>query len=125
VIEGCGERTETVLRRMREPWMARCPAGLLGANPLLAAVPKIEPNRSIPGVGALTQLAGGLSTLVVVGAAIGFMLGLGLMAIAGSAQNVHLRERAKSGTGWALAVAVLAAGANRLLDWAWGIGTGL
>ena len=88
-------------------------------------MPKIEPNRSVPGVTKLTELAGGLSTLVVVGAAIGFLLGLGLMAVAGSAQNVHLRERAKSGTGWALTVAVLAAGANRLLDWAWGIGTGL
>jgi hypothetical protein len=91
----------------------------------VADVPKIEPNRSVPGVTKLTELAGGLSTLVVVGAAVGFLLGLGLMALAGSAQNVHLRERAKSGTGWALMVAVLAAGANRLLDWAWGIGTGL
>ena len=81
-------------------------------------MPEIQPNRSVPGVTKLTELAGGLSTLVVVGAAIGFLLGLGLMAVAGSAQNVHLRERAKSGTGWALTVAVLAAGANRLLDWA-------
>ena len=105
-------------------WRA-LPASLLSADPVLAAVPQIEPNRSVPGVAKLTELAGGLSTLVVVCAAIGFLLGLGLMAVAGSAQNVHLRERAKSGAGWAFAVAVLAAGANRLLDWAWGIGTGL
>ena len=90
-----------------------------------AGVPKIEPNRSVPGVTELTQLAGGLSTMVAICAAIGFLLGLALMAVAGSAQNVHLRERAKSGAGWALVVAVLAAGANRLLDWAWGIGTGI
>ena len=100
-------------------------ASLAAGDQASADVPTIQPNRSVPGVAKLTELAGGLSTLVVVGASIGFLLGLGLMAVAGSAQNVHLRERAKSGTGWALMVAVLAAGANRLLDWAWGIGTGL
>jgi hypothetical protein len=114
-----------VLKRTQQALWRALPASLLGANPASADVPKIEPNRSVPGVAKLTELAGGLSTLVMVGAAIGFLLGLGLMAVAGSAQNVHLRERAKSGTGWALTVAVLAAGANRLLDWAWGIGTGL
>ena len=98
---------------------------LVFAEPAAADEPKITPNRSIPGIPALTELAGGLATAVAVGAAIGFFLALGLMALAGSSHNMHLRERARSGAGWALMVAVLAAGANRLLDWAWGIGTGI
>ncbi len=45
-------------------------AALAVADAAAADVPKIEPNRSVPGVTKLTELAGGLSTLVVVGALI-------------------------------------------------------
>ena len=86
--------------------------------------PEIRPNRSIPGTGEFEKLAGGLLTVGLIAAAIGLVVSLAGMAIAGHTHNVHLRERFKTGAGLSLLGTVGFGALNRLLDWAWGIGLG-
>lgn len=86
--------------------------------------PDVTPNRSIPGTGQLQQLAGGLMTVGLIAAAIGLVISLGGLAIAGHTHNVHLRERFKHGAGLSLLGTIGFGAANRLMDWAWGIGVG-
>ena len=86
--------------------------------------PDIAPNRSIPGTGQFQEIAGGLMTVGLIAAAVGLVVSLGGMAIAGHTHNIHLRERFKTGAGLSLLGTVGFGAANRLLDWAWGIGSG-
>ena len=94
------------------------------ASSARAAAPNISPNSSIPGTSQFTKLAGGMMTVGLIAAALGFMLSVGGMALAGHSHNVHLRDRFKTGAGFSLLGTVAFGAANRLLDWAWSIGTG-
>ena len=100
-------------------------AQLALARPALAAPATIQPNASIPGTLALAHLAGGVMTIGLLGAALGFLLSIGGMGLAGHSHNVHLRDRFKSGAGLSLLAAIAFGAANRLLAWAWGIGIGI
>ncbi len=87
-----------------------------------AAAPTITPNRSIPGTGQFAKLAGGLMTVGLIAAALGFLISLGGMALAGHSHNVHLRDRFRTGAGLSLIGTVGFGAANRLLTWAFDIG---
>jgi hypothetical protein len=89
-----------------------------------ADAPTIAPNNSIPGTAEFAKLAGGMMTVGLIAAALGFLVALGGMGLAGHSQNVHLRERFKTGAGVSLLGTVAFGAANRLLAWAWNIGAG-
>ena len=89
-----------------------------------AAPPTISPNKSIPGTAEFAKLAGGMMTVGLIAAALGFLLSVGGMGLAGHSHNVHLRDRFKTGAGLSLIGTVAFGAANRLLEWAWGIGGG-
>ena len=99
-------------------------SGLVLAPSALAAAPNIQPNSSIPGTGQFTKLAGGMMTVGLIAAALGFLVSVAGMGLAGHSHNVHLRDRFKTGAGLSLLGTVAFGAANRLLDWAWGIGAG-
>ena len=99
-------------------------AALAFAARASAAPTSITPNKSIPGTAELAKLAGGMMTVGLIGAALGFMISLGGLGVAGHSHNVHLRDRFKTGAGMSLLGTVAFGAANRLLDWAWGIGLG-
>jgi hypothetical protein len=89
-----------------------------------AAAPNISPNSSIPGTAEFTKLAGGMMTIGLIAAALGLLISLGGLGLAGHSHNVHLRDRFKTGAGISLIGTVAFGAANRLLDWAWSIGAG-
>ena len=86
--------------------------------------PTITPNRSIPGTAEFAKLAGGMMTVGLIAAALGFLISLAGMGLAGHSHNVHLRDRFKTGAMLSLIGTVGFGAANRLLEWAWGIGGG-
>lgn len=114
------------MRRLIEVSAAMSAASLVLAQNALAAggAPNITPNRSIPGTAEFAKLAGGMMTLGLIAAALGFLISLGGMGLAGHSHNVHLRDRFKTGAMLSMIGTVGFGAANRLLDWAWGIGGG-
>lgn len=85
---------------------------------------EIRPNGSIPGTDQFAQLAGGFMTIGLLAASLGLLISLAGMGLAGHAHNIHLRDRFKTGAGLSLLGTAGFGAANRILDWAYSIGTG-
>jgi hypothetical protein len=94
------------------------------ANARAAGPSDIKPNGSIPGTDQFARLAGGFMTIGLIAAGLGFLISVAGVGIAGHSHNVHLRDRFKSGAFLSLLGTVAFGAANRLLEWAWSIGTG-
>ncbi len=89
-----------------------------------AAAPTISPNSSIPGTAEFAKLAGGMMTVGLIAAALGFLISVSGMGLASHSHNVHLRDRFKTGAGISLLGTVAFGAANVLLAWAWSVGAG-
>ena len=78
-----------------------------------AAAPTISPNNSIPGTAEFEKLAGGMMTVGLIAAALGFLISISGMGLARHSHNVHLRDRFKTGAGISLLGTVAFGAANR------------
>jgi uncharacterized membrane protein len=97
---------------------------LLAAScqPALAALPKVEPNASLPGTPQLQQVAGGLVTVALVLAVVGFVGSLAGLAVSSWSHNSHQREVFRRGAMACVLSVVLIGGAQPILDWAQQLG---
>lgn len=98
---------------------------LVHATAALAARRDIRPNASIPGTDALARIAGGFMTVGLIAATLGLLISLAGVGLAGHAHNIHLRDRFKTGVFLSLLGTCGFGAANRILDWAYSIGTGI
>lgn len=112
------------MRRQRMVGFAMLVAVVATPRASAAGPADIKPNSSIPGTAQFAQAAGGFMTIGLIGATLGFLISMAGLAVAGHSHNVHLRDRFKTGAGLSLLGTVGFGAANRVLDWAWGIGAG-
>ncbi|HEX4467559.1 MAG TPA: DUF6112 family protein [Solirubrobacteraceae bacterium] len=95
---------------------------LVGAEPGLAAIPRVQPNSSLPGTPQLQQVAGGLVTVALVLAVVGFVGSLAGLAVSSWSHNSHQREVFRRGALACVLAVVLIGGAEPILNWAQQLG---
>ena len=89
---------------------------------LFADVPLSPSLDSLPGSGALQQMANGIAAWALVGALIALLLGAGLWALGSHTQNMHQSASGRRAVATSLVAALLIGAAPYLIDFFFKVG---